>query len=386
MDNCKKYSIFFSIETLAEILRYITRKELSLTLNFVNRQFYQLSNSTYHVPTTHPIKEICFERETHEIIKKSFFCISKPKYDYNIRIEPDDNSGSFQLKTSAQFLNDMPTPGPFIRFRKVSMSRCVQQSMVKFLCDANESFIGCQLCLYLEDYEDTDNMDEQVNHLLQNAFRCPSWVIFNGLTWQANKQSLLHTIVMREEATKCCRLELHHTKSNELDRMSGRNMCQLLLHWIRSDTIKNSSNVARKHLILRDKIYTKKEHVGGTTFYDIVRELRQDFENANNQGIAEALLDFVITFVDCGGMSSRNGIQILDPEFTVVNSSTGEKMSYISHGGYCKRVYRLWRRRVVNEIQDSMLTYYLRNPREMRPPGEFGLYGLPYNQYRVTSE
>ncbi|KAI1699695.1 hypothetical protein Ddc_18451 [Ditylenchus destructor] len=339
--NRKGPEICLSTEILSEIFCHLSRKALSQQICIVNRGFYHLATSHRQVPVIHIIKELCFEAAPRKVLEeeKLLYDLAKevPEYDKSICIGALDTN----RVSAAYIVKEMGLPGPFIRFSKVTMRRCQDESMLNFLLHSNESFSGCKFYVSCYNYKDSTNVQNQVKYLLENVFYSPSWVsLVQDTSWIGDLNPILQT----KGVLKCDRLEVHLWQLTLCDRETNRELIQ----WLK----KRSPQGRIRHLIL--KRYPEK------LIKDLVRNIREDFEKENRN-----LLEFLISFSGCRG-SSWIEWSDGDHQFSVENPGTKERLSFFKQLPSWDCIYRLWRRKVVSETEDSHTISYFKNPQERK--------------------
>ncbi|KAI1702811.1 hypothetical protein Ddc_16891 [Ditylenchus destructor] len=217
----QKYVFSLPSDVLAEVLRYFSRKELCQQIYAVNRQFFHVAISRQQVPTIHVISQIQFYRsERRALLHRSL-----------VQIGNDSTIRSRQFKA-------MSPPGPFIRFRKVLISRFLGEKTLRFLRQTKESFIGSVIEFRFTHICDDKKMISQMNYLLQNIFNNPSsWFTMSGRCLQFSEfafesnNSLLSdfviTFVECSEEMYCC-LKGDHEFS--LDKISTGERLSVFRH------------------------------------------------------------------------------------------------------------------------------------------------------------
>ncbi|KAI1706475.1 hypothetical protein DdX_12934 [Ditylenchus destructor] len=339
-DNAKHISL--SKETLIEVLRCLSRKQLSQKCYLVNREIHNLATSRPHVPNIHIINELCFEN-TPCIIKgqiDEFGEPSKPKRNYFVRV------GSGGIPLTATFLaTEMPVPEHFIRFRQVTLGRFQEEYMIKFLEGAKNSFVGCQVtfpasygqsveCKSIADFSHHKSAQEQMQHLLENVFHRPLHVAIHDTAFAD-----LKVIIQKEGVKNCNVFELTFEP-----RWCSNETNSAFMDWLKIESnVTSQSTGIEKHLILK--------HYSGKFVADMVQSLKKDFEN-----VTEPSPNFAITFSEI----KENLLEYIrnDPTFSIDNNQTGERLSFFkSDLQQClDQSYRLWRRRIPIQDEDSNMT------------------------------
>ncbi|KAI1706477.1 hypothetical protein DdX_12937 [Ditylenchus destructor] len=331
-----------STETLLEILRHFTRKELSQIFYLVNRQFHQLATSRKHVPAIHNIQEILFSSPNH---------IQRGRPNTITIASPFSEDGYFETFS----IDQLPVPGPFIRFGQVSIYRRQPDIMLRFMEEVKESFIGCKLHIPMEIGVSHDL--EQMHYLLQNVFSSPISVKISDKNWLTDPNLFLQTKGM----LKCKRLELHWYNKF----VSFADTQKALLNWLRTDS-------ELRHLIL--------VHYPRQIILGIMQQVKEEF----GYNITMPL-NFVVTFSE--STEDRHCSEGEDLEFTLDDKPTGQRLSLFKHhevvGQISDRAYRLWHRRVDNETSDASVLSCLQNQIESGPVAEFDseFYSFDYPIY-----
>ncbi|KAI1699698.1 hypothetical protein Ddc_18454 [Ditylenchus destructor] len=336
--NQKRPEICLSTEILSEIFCHLSRKALSQQICIVNREFHHLATSHRRVPVIHNIKELCFEAAPRKVLEEEKLLYDSekeiPEYDKSICIGASDSN----RVSAAYIVKKMVLPGPFIRFSKVTMRRCQDEPMLNFLLHSNESFFACKFSVFCYNYKDSTNVQNQVKYLLENVFHSPSWVsLLEDTSWIGDLYSILQT----KGVLNCDRLEVHLWQLTLCDRETNRELIQWLKNRLPQGRI--------RHLIL--KRYPEK------LIKDLVRNIREDFEKENPNPS-----DFLITFSGCRGGSWIWSDD--DHQFSVENPGTKERLSFFKQLSSGDCIYRLWRRQVVNEKDDSHMISYLKHFKE----------------------
>ncbi|KAI1702815.1 hypothetical protein Ddc_16895 [Ditylenchus destructor] len=328
-----------STETLLEILRHYTRKELSQIFYLVNRQFHQLATSR---PAIHNIQEILFSSPNHvQMGKQNTITIASPY----------SGDGYFETFT----VDQLPVPGPFIRFAQVTIYQRQPDIVLNFMEEGKESFIGCKL--HIPTQIGVSGENDQMEFLLQNVFHSPASIKISEKSWLADPNLIFQTKGM----IKCNRLELHWYNRC----VSFEDTQNALLNWLRMDS-------GLRHLILLH--YPRQIIIG------IVQQVKEDFEK--NVPLS---LNFVVTFAESAEDSPC--LEGEDLEFTLSDKSTGQRLSLFKHcevvGQVSDRAYRLWNRRVVNETLDATILSCLQNQIEPGSITEFDneFYSFDYPLY-----
>ncbi|KAI1706476.1 hypothetical protein DdX_12935 [Ditylenchus destructor] len=335
-----------STETLLEILRHFTRKELSQIFYLVNRQFHQLATSLKHMPAIHNIQEILFSSPNHiQRGRPNTITIASP-------YSGDGYCGPYTV-------DQLVVPGPFIRFRQVYIHRTQPETTVKFMEEIKESFIGCKL------HSSIPNK-KHLCYLLDNVFHSQISIKLTPMNWMSGTDLIHETKGM----LNCNKLELHwHNRFTSFLPING------LFNWLRANGTQGGEfHLANKHLIL--------VHYPCQVIQEVVQQIRQDFENK-----IPTALNCVITFVECA--ENHQSLEEEDFfEFTLDDKPTGQRLSLFKHhevvGQISDRAYRLWHRRVDNETSDARILSCLQNRIEFGPVAEFDnefySFDYPMNQ------
>ncbi|KAI1699965.1 hypothetical protein DdX_16998 [Ditylenchus destructor] len=332
-------NISLSSETIGNILRLFPRKQLSQKFYLVNRNIYQVATSQYFVPNLHLIKELFID--TRIIGRKvRYICDDAERYvsDFNpetnccfgdlIRIESVANPEYYRFPVS-YFVKKMPTPEAFVRFSDVTIIDCQDEAFIKFLRNANESFIGCRLSLGQYNHSLSNDTQNKLAFLLSNAFLRPKKIYMN-----LNCASGLQQIMQTEAVSNCDNLHIAHGQlaySQELH--------SALLSWIQNDGREKSKPVQGYGRVLVLGGYLRR------MVMDMVEHLKQAFQDDNSPPAA-----FLITFP-----GSVAGLEEGDHSFSLDKVSTGEKLSFFAKnrtGDVC-----LWRRRVTSKAVEWMMEY-----------------------------
>ncbi|KAI1707329.1 hypothetical protein Ddc_14883 [Ditylenchus destructor] len=292
----QKFVISLPSDVWSEILRYLSRAQLCRQIFPVNRQLYNLANSRHIVPTTHVIYKMYFQTADR---RRTFFNVFKSK-EYN-RVRFGDY-GSKELETRQ--LRKMPIPKPFIHFQQVNIWTLLGKSILKFLRDAKESFVGSAIHYNMSDILDNKDMRNQMHYLLQNVFQKPSYISVNGPCLRLSKLKVLRDGLPN-------------------DTIRG------VLGWVSSGKgMVQSSNrdSGKTHLVLNS--FPRR------IILDMVQQIKDAF-------IDERLMlsDFVITFV----ASKENHFCLEgDHKFILNKISTNERLSFFTHNQFaCKEWSRL---------------------------------------------
>ncbi|KAI1694963.1 hypothetical protein Ddc_21612 [Ditylenchus destructor] len=327
-----------STETIAEILRHFSRKKLSQKLVLVNRKLWQIATSRHLVPVIHLINHLRIDTmDRGEIVHYSFDDIQEHVKDFN----PDANSGygniirisnykSYTFPVS-YFLKKMPTPEPFIRFDYVRIKHCEDESLIEFLRDANESFIGCDLSFYYRDRSIGREEWNKLDYLLANAFIKPAQILLelncdSGL-------SNLHQIVQTTGISNCSTLRFRLSNYTQEFNVA-------LLNWVHNDRHEENKPAQSegKQLLLK--------HYPREMILQIIEHFKQAFEDNNFPSA------FVIAFVgdDAPDLEGQQ-------DFSLDKVSTGEKLSFYKAIRRDDFAFILWRRRVTNQMMDYLTEY-----------------------------
>ncbi|KAI1707117.1 hypothetical protein Ddc_15000 [Ditylenchus destructor] len=364
----KKSSISLSTEDLVEILRHLSRKELCLLIYPVNRQFYNLATSSYHIPTIHLINELQFYRNGYSK--------SETRQQF-ISVE-----GSLKICLPAiEFIEKMPLPGPFVRFRQVTVKDSViEDVVVKFLSDSKESFVGCKLVIRSNPNRARCDARTQILYLLKNVFNKPASISVDCgylIVYDKNIRQLRISQLCRslDTVVTCNKLQINVVNQNGRFMRPTQDLGLVLQRWLKSHEPLNEGSLqsgCMKHLIMIQ--YPQQ------LILEMVNQLRQEFENA-----ATPSQEFVITFV-----ASHENVSGCFEEFSegfefflsrVLTSAHEERLSFFRHS---QCVHRLWRRRVINEAEDAAMFLHLRAPKmdtcrfedDGFPNGYSGNYGF----------
>ncbi|KAI1702803.1 hypothetical protein Ddc_16883 [Ditylenchus destructor] len=328
----RKPRITLPADIQGEILRHFSRKDLSQQLYLVNRQYYSVATSNSHVPVIHFIEKI-----------------------------------SFGLWAS-NFGNQVGIPGPFVRFRHVSlklggqgMLKCQRPAILKFLLATKESFVGCKLNISVIESSKicgpiANYIHSRVCNLLQNVFQSPLTLTICDGIW-LNPEAIIETTA----SSNCRRLEFYFksARCTEITNIA-------LLNWLKIGIVQESDgfrekNVQKKHLVL--------ESYPGKLSLRLIKQIKEDFEYLPSQNA-----EFVITFIQCRG----SPLQILEKfdEFSLDNISTAERLSFFKYNPFFKykthaRAYRLWCRTVTSEAVDYAWLTFLQSDEEIEGDIEF---------------
>ncbi|KAI1697137.1 hypothetical protein DdX_18666 [Ditylenchus destructor] len=292
----------------------------------------------------HSIKELCFESASRKVLEEEKLLYDSekeiPAYDKSICIGASDTN----RVPAAYIVKKMGLPGPFIRFSKVTMRRCQDEPMLDFLLRSNESFLGCKFSVFCYNYKDRINVQNQVKYLLDNVFHSPSWVSFvQDTSWIG----VLSPILQTKGVAYCDRLDVQVWQLTLCDCATNRE----LIHWLENRPLQGRI----RHLVLKD--YPKE------LIEDLVRNVREEFEKENSNPS-----EFLISFSGCRGSCRIWNDD--DPIFSAENPGTKERLSFFKNTSFEQltpcgcRIYRLWRRQVVNETDDSRMLSYLKNSQE----------------------
>ncbi|KAI1707118.1 hypothetical protein Ddc_15001 [Ditylenchus destructor] len=342
----KKSSISLSTEDLVEILRHLSRKELCRLIYPVNRQFYHLATSSSHLPTIHLINELHFYRT-------GLYPKSETPQQF-ISVE-----GSMKICLPAtEFIEKMPIPGSFIRFRQVTVTDSVTENIVKFLSDSNESFVGCKLMIRSRPNRASREEQTQILFLLKNVFNKPASILIDSCYFirysQTNRQVIISKLSRSlDTVVNCNKLQIDFTRRLFCLKPT-QDFNFALLRWLKSQEPLNNDSFQSggvKNLIL---IRYPQQLI-----LEMVNQLRQEFENATTPS-----QEFVITFAasrenDMGCFEGfSEGFEFFFSR--VLASAHEERLSFFRHS-LC--VHRLWRRRVINEAEDAAMFLNLRAPK-----------------------
>ncbi|KAI1699040.1 hypothetical protein DdX_17559 [Ditylenchus destructor] len=317
--NRQKFRISLPHETIVEILRHFTRKELRRKFYLVDRQFHGLSLSG-QVPAI-------------QIVKRT---------DLHWKANQREQ-----------------VPGPFIRFDHVDLTHTVfqEESMLKFLPLAHESFIGCRLCIRIfptvgffptmGPWKKMSEVENQMLYLMENVFCNPSSVTFcNGELWIKSSSQILKTNAVSNCNNLAFIMDIH-TFTLDLHTICIENTIRFLRDWLQnSNNRQNESSAKTKRFILH--------FIPRPAVLRLTQRLKQEFEEQTLPSI-----DFVIAFIQ---PYYNDGALDEDQVFSVTNSSTNMRLSLFnckSMNGCvskrCKRFSRLWHRRIVSKDEDAAM-------------------------------
>ncbi|KAI1702809.1 hypothetical protein Ddc_16889 [Ditylenchus destructor] len=331
-----------STETIAEILRHFSRKKLSQELYLVNRNIWQIARSRHLVPNLHLIKDLCIDTiERGDIKEKNSLYgniiwkdYMKKSHGNIIRIASAVNSKPYIIPVS-YFVKKMPTPEPFVRFGKVWIKHCEDESLVEFLRNANESFIGCDLRINFYTHNQANHIQKKLAYLLANAFIKPAQILID-----VKCDSGLQQILQTEGVSNCNKLIFCPN-----DRMYyTQQFHDALLNWLQNYGREEKRMIQAENKVLVLHRYPEK------MILSLVEHLKHAFQDDTSPPSA-----FLITFHVAA--PNLDGEQL---NFPLSKVHTGEKLSFFK-GKDCTQyetfVYRLWRRRVINERADRMMEW-----------------------------
>ncbi|KAI1702806.1 hypothetical protein Ddc_16886 [Ditylenchus destructor] len=307
-------------DTTADILCHLSRKKLSRDLYVVNRDIWKIATSHHLVPNAHSIKELYID--TRDMRRRYFDDIQEHVRDFDPKtfsacgnlIRIDNISKNYQYPVS-YFLKKLPAPD-FVRFGKVRIEQCDDESLIEFLINAKDSFVGCDLKIDFQNFISNDTVNK-LAYLIGNAFIRAAKIALNG--------------------------EKHVSPSNF--NYTQELHCALL-NWLHDNGSARSTLVQgeSKQLVLRE--YPRK------MILDMVEHVKQSFEDENLPPAA-----FLVTF-----LGSEEGFYkpCLEGEhgFSLTNTCTDEKLSFFKTRMKDDRVYRIWRRKVLKKVVDWMTEYY----------------------------
>ncbi|KAI1702802.1 hypothetical protein Ddc_16882 [Ditylenchus destructor] len=291
-----------------EVLRHFSRKDLSQQIYLVNRQHYNVATSHSHVPVIHFIEKVSFAWSSRDSTGTG--------YTGSIHVGKD-------RLWEGYFQNQVGIPGPFVRFRHVSlklegqaMLKCQGPAMLRFLRATKESFVGCKLNISVIECSRffgptalaQNYIHSRVCNLLQNVFQSPLTLTICDGIWM-NPEALIETTA----SSNCCKLELH------FNRKSARctettNMA--LLDWLKtgyelhSDMSKREINVRKKHLVLES--YPEKLALR------LIERIKEDFEYLPSQN-AEFLL--TVDFANPGKIWKNFARNISTPTLSLLQNN-----------------------------------------------------------------
>ncbi|KAI1708630.1 hypothetical protein DdX_11705 [Ditylenchus destructor] len=202
---------------------------------------------------------------------------------------------------------------------KLSIRQQQEEAVMRYLHDAKESFIGCQLLITID--FPGPKTEQQLLYQLENVFQSPS----RCLTIYKNLPQL--RLFLNTKGISNCRwLKLWFRRNKSYTNDTG----SVLMQWIRTWSSQNE----RSHLILTS---CPRQFI-----MEIIKAIRNIFQHENPPQ-SELLITFQESWEDYKVCLSS------DPDFSTLSNSTGERLSNY----YPNNCVRLWRRPVVNDVLDS---------------------------------
>ncbi|KAI1705139.1 hypothetical protein Ddc_15845 [Ditylenchus destructor] len=325
-------------DTTADILRHLSRKKLSRDLYLVNRNIWQIATSRHLVPNVHLIKELYIDtrdmqqRYTSDDIQEHVRDFDpETNFGFGNMIRIYNNLECYRLPVS-YFIQKMPTPGPFVRFGGVLIQRCEDESVIEFLCNAKESFVGCDVKIDFHDSLD-NGVQKKLAYLLSNAFIRPATILID-----VKCGSGLQQILRTEGVSNCNKLEFCLNDG----LYCTQQFHSALLNWL------HNYGREEKRMIKAESKFLVLDNYPEKMILNMVEHLKQAFQDDTSPPST-----FLITF----HVPAPN----LDGEhlnFLLSKVHTGEKFSFFKgkerHRTF---VYRLWRRRVVDKRVDRMMEW-----------------------------
>ncbi|KAI1705973.1 hypothetical protein Ddc_15483 [Ditylenchus destructor] len=335
--------ISLSSETIADILRHFSRKKLSQELCLVNQNIWQIATSRHLVPNLHLINELHIDTQIKRV---HYSCDDIQEYVDNFNPETNIGYGNLiKIKSVKNFewyrfpvsylVKNMPTPKPFVRFGKVRIEECEDETLVEFLRNANGSFIGCDLTIDYHLNSLNNDVPKNLTYLLANAFIRPAQISID-----VNCGSGLHQIL---RVLYCNKLEFC-TRWNFVYTYEFHSA---LLDWLQNNGCEKKRMIEAESKILVLQRYPKK------MILSMVEHLRQVFESDSSPAP-----EFLITFV-CTATPNLDGEQLNFPWSKI---QTGEKLSFFKGKDTGDEfIYRLWRRKETNKSADRMMEWQYKN-------------------------
>ncbi|KAI1711000.1 hypothetical protein Ddc_13132 [Ditylenchus destructor] len=334
----EKRQISLSKETLADILRYLSRKELFQHFYFVNRNIWQIASSQHFVPNVQLIQELYIDTTNGRHCYSHVCDVQEYVKDYN----PDNNSGFgnlIRIKSSINskchnfpvmyFVKEMPIPKPFVRFRQVWIEHCADEFLIEFLRDTHESFLDCNLKFEFCRNSIGTDVQNKLAYLLSNVFIKPARILINVYCALVH-----HQILQTKGLSNCNKLEIQFEFAKH--KVARKFHCALL-NWLQNEEHELVPSES-KLLVLNN--YPRK------MILNMVQYLKQAFKDENSHPSA-----FLITF----RLSHANDLAPYlkgEHRFSLNKISTGEKLSFFTTTAQTPDIYRLWRRKVISESWD----------------------------------
>ncbi|KAI1708632.1 hypothetical protein DdX_11707 [Ditylenchus destructor] len=209
---------------------------------------------------------------------------------------------------------------------KLSIRQQQEEAVMRYLHDAKESFIGCQLFIRIDFPE--AKIETQLLYQLESVFQSPSRCLI--MYWNLPQ---LRLFLNTKGISNCRWLKLWFCINKSYTNDTG----SVLMQWIRT----RSSQNERSHLILTS---CPRQFI-----MEIIQGLRNIFQH-ENQPQSELLITLEESWEDDKVCLSS------DPDFSTLNNSTGERLSVFQYkisNYYPNNCVRLWRRPVVNDVLDS---------------------------------
>ncbi|KAI1706516.1 hypothetical protein DdX_12976 [Ditylenchus destructor] len=168
-------------DTTANILRHLSRKKLSQDLYLVNRNIWQIATSSHLVPNVHSIKYLYINtRDKLRYYNVDNIRAHVSDFDpeinsgYGNLIGIHNNSKYYEFPVS-YFVQKIPIPEPFVRFGKyVHIQHCEDEALIRFLREAKESFLGCAMTIHFHSDIASDDEQNKLAYLFENAFIEPA--------------------------------------------------------------------------------------------------------------------------------------------------------------------------------------------------------------------
>ncbi|KAI1705535.1 hypothetical protein Ddc_15706 [Ditylenchus destructor] len=252
----------------------------------------------------------------------------------------------------------MPVPSPCIRFRDVYIYRIFGESMLQYLRNAKQSFIGSIIFYGMRELENTD-MKRQMFYLLENVFHKPSYVFMYGYSTH-----FLNCVKRTEDLPNCTNVKLTLFEHFHVQSNFNEDSVRILVDWLQSSKNVTSGSgqtlTQKKHLTLI--------HFPRSVILNMVQQIRDDFESSTL-----APSDFVVTFIGSWEspyyLSYKSITLEGDQEFVLDKVSGNGRLSFFRHcplfGEVDNLAYRLWSRTVISEAEDSFVSTILQNSKKM---------------------
>ncbi|KAI1710995.1 hypothetical protein Ddc_13127 [Ditylenchus destructor] len=336
--------ITLSTETIADVLRHLSREKLARHIYPVNRNFWQIATSRHLVPNMLEFNRLYINTKD-ELVHYSYDDAQEYLKDFNIKTKCGYGNliricrWTNSCRIPVSYFVKMPVP-EFVCFRHVRLICCEDQSLIEHLRNVNESFVGCDLTIEYGDRSIGNEMQQRLTYLLANAFIKPA-----KISIYLNCDSGLHEQIMQAVGiSNCSNLKFRLTNYTQEFHCA-------LLNWLQTDRDEKSKLAAQcesKHLWL--------EHYPSGMILQMIEHLKQAFEDDNSPSA------FLITFAGSSSESSRHIHHAPHLEgqhdLSLDKVSTGERISFFKSVVNDNFVYRLWRRKVTNESIDWITEYH----------------------------